>query len=112
MSEASEIIEPLSKRGQIVGVGALTAAIIVGALSWIYLSPLAFDLRKCDDAIRERLKAPATYKRIDASGTHSTSGTYSLTYEAENSFGVPLQGKGLCFIDRTGQQVSWLETSR
>lgn len=65
-------------------------------------------LAKCEDAIMETLKAPSTYKRINASGV---SGIYDIEYDAENSFGTPLRSKGICTIGKDGK-ATWLELGR
>lgn len=66
------------------------------------------DLSKCDDAIKDTLKAPATYKRIDFTGAYQKeSPSYYITYDAENSFGVPLRSSITCYLstDRTSVTI-------
>jgi hypothetical protein len=62
-------------------------------------------LRTCEEAIAKTLKAPSTYRRVNADGAM---GSYNIEYDAENSFGVPLRGKGLCTVDDSGA-ATWLE---
>lgn len=75
----------------------------LGGLGW-YLTQSP--LWSCDKAIMETLKAPSTYRRVESSGT---AGFYSIEYDAENSFGVPLRNKGYCSIDSSGA-ATWRET--
>ncbi len=76
----------------------------VGGLIWL----LTFKpgLSACEDAIKATLKAPATYQRVKVDGP---SGDYSITYYAENSFGVPLRGTGQCLI--IDGKVDWFESA-
>ena len=53
----------------------------------------------CERAIKDDLKAPSTYRRISAEGSGNF---YIIVYDAANSFGIPIRGKGSCYIDPTG----------
>ena len=65
-------------------------------------------LKACDTAIKKTLRAPSTYKRVSSTGySVDAVTTISIEYDADNSFGVPLRGKGLCTV-RQGQG-EWLE---
>jgi len=67
-------------------------------------------LRRCDEAIQSKLKAPATFHRINYSGTMVDGrGLYEITYDAENSFGVPLRSHGWCSVDWPHDKVTWDE---
>lgn len=101
--------EPLSARGQAIALAILGCALGAGLLWHFYFSPLPSDLRRCDEIIREDLKAPATYRRVKGSDFHSEAGSYFLTYEAENSFGVPLRSRAICNINRHGPGGTWAD---
>jgi hypothetical protein len=58
-------------------------------------------LLQCDQAIMATLKAPATYKRVSALGSDTP---WIIEYDAENSFGVPLRGKGICRVSSDGAE--------
>lgn len=70
-------------------------------------------LAQCDEGAKQYLKAPATYRRIapvaslDALPRASTRGdtfTVEITYDAQNSFGVPIRSTGTC---RVSNDLSW-----
>lgn len=92
---------------------AATAAwLALPVLALVLLSPFLFyqfihhgRLATCDDAIRRTLKAPSTYRRIDASDDGNL---IEIEYDAENLFGVPLRSKGTCLLDGNGA-ASWPE---
>jgi hypothetical protein len=85
-----------------------TVSVIAGVLAlmayfaWFWHPGLS----QCEAAIAKSLKAPSTYKRISADGS---GGSYEIEYDAANSFGVPLRGRGHCFT--TGGHASWYETT-
>lgn len=66
-------------------------------------------LSACDEAVKAQLKAPSTYKRLSADGFASDAKTamWTITYDANNAFNVPLRGKGQCLISKG--QTSWFE---
>tara|TARA_B100000678_G_scaffold273455_1_gene263804 strand:+ start:1297 stop:1611 length:315 start_codon:yes stop_codon:yes gene_type:complete len=75
------------------------AVIVVGCVA-IGCFPFVMDslrLTKCDDAIRATLEAPSTYRRISYYGDGPE--RYRVTYEASNSFGVPIENSGECNLD-------------
>lgn len=90
-------------------VKALVTALVLAlglliAVKW----PIYRELSKCDDAIKTMLKAPSTYERI--SPTIWNSGDYisKIEYDAQNGFGVPVRGRGVCI---TGDDsATWLES--
>ena len=59
-------------------------------------------LSPCDDAIKAQLIAPATYERIASSGIGNM---HSITYDADNAFGVPIRASGNCWIE--GDTATW-----
>jgi hypothetical protein len=84
---------------------AIPAVIAVAFVVWTLLpSPNA---RLCDEAIKETLKAPSTYRRITFS--HVVERSYNVQYDASNSFGVPLRGHGSCEIDEARTSAKWVE---
>jgi hypothetical protein len=92
--------EALAAPGLLLACGLLV-------LAWIfYFGPTPSGLRQCDEAIKAQLKAPATYRRISGDGSY---GIFNITYDAENSFGVPIRSKGMCFVN--DGKASWLEDS-
>ncbi|QYM63489.1 hypothetical protein [Microbacterium sp. Se5.02b] len=54
-------------------------------------------IRHCEDAIKERLKAPATAEFVSAA-TGSGTWTVSGTVDAENSFGAKLRSTYQCSV--------------
>lgn len=62
------------------------------------------NLTRCDEAIKARLKAPASFKRVSADGS---GGFWTIQYDAVNSFNAPLRGRGHCFV--TGAKADWIE---
>jgi hypothetical protein len=95
-TESSPTTSPAGRRGiwaAFIPLGlvtALTAGYFLTQLPSLWGRHLA----ACDEAIKETLKAPSTYKRIESysiEGQYSSS--YVITYDAQNSFGVPLRGK-------------------
>lgn len=85
----------------------LALAAIFGGIIYAGGQPLRNDLRLCDEAIMATLKAPATYRRIEAPTFRRTS--YRIVYDAENSFGVPLRSTGYCSIHENGGRADWIE---
>lgn len=82
-----------------------TCATLWLALSW----PKIAELHRCDDAIREQLKAPATYRRISPSVWEVANSYVSkIEYDAQNSFGVPIRGRGVCIAG--DHSATWLES--
>ena len=64
------------------------------------------DLRKCDEALQEKLKAPSTYQRISVQEAwQKEAPKYTITYEAQNAFGVPLRGEAICYLDTAREDV-------
>lgn len=61
-----------------------------------------FNMSKCDAAIKETLKAPASYNRVSAEGGN---GSYWVEYDAVNLFNAPVRGAGRCTI--IAGEASW-----
>tara|TARA_B100001179_G_C18552126_1_gene386522 strand:- start:171 stop:485 length:315 start_codon:yes stop_codon:yes gene_type:complete len=77
--------------------------IVVGCIA-IGSFPYVMDslrLTECDDAIRATLKAPSTYQRVYY--YREAPDRYRITYEASNSFGVPIEKTGQCNLDKRFQ---------
>lgn len=112
ISSDAEKSRDLDTKMLLYGVVAL-AGIGVVALGFVLISNVldGGDLGHCDKAIQATLKAPSTYKRIDSSpieGEYQT--TYIISYDAQNSFGVPLRGKGSCEVGkRSGEVIRWTD---
>ena len=98
-------IERARSRDRILLIIVATIMLLVAAV-FVWLFTLEPGLGACEDAIKETLKAPATYQRVEVEGS---SGDYTITYDAENSFGVPLRGTGSCIV--SGGQAQWFEDS-
>lgn len=93
----------------VAGICASAILIATGAIYvWSYRTdPI---LQRCDQAIQDKLRAPATFRRISYSGQMiSGRGFYEITYDAENSFGVPLRSHGWCDVDWPHDKVTWNE---
>ena len=75
---------------------AVLAAFAVGCFCLYWFSPQQVGLRRCDEAIKQQLKAPSTYKRISGRPEMGSDYIFDITYEAQNSFGVPIQSHGEC----------------
>lgn len=71
---------------------------LIALLLLVECSP---DLKRCDEAIHNKLKAPSTYKRVAQNGMEGLS--YEIDFDAENSFGTPLRDKAHCYL--TGGKV-------
>lgn len=90
--------------------------IAISLLSLLFIAPCLYagwlwhsDISSCDTSIQYKLKAPSTYRRI--SSKYQGSGEYQIAYDAENSFGVPLRGRGICTIDRATGMATFDEMS-
>lgn len=85
-------------------------ALLIGALVWVAKAPERAGYQMCDEAIMATLKAPATYRRIDGPDTFATGDDmFRITYDAQNSFGVPLRSKGFCTITDDGKSADWVQ---
>lgn len=92
-----------------------SAPTIIGLLAFLslagfglfYYSPVQKRLRLCDQAIRADLKAPATYDRVSGSQDYGQTTMFSITYDAENSFGVPIRSSARCSISLDGASATW-----
>lgn len=105
-------------RTQDLGSSARTIAFVLGGsvlaivvlFAVLYYSSAPYQtLLKCDEAIQSQLKAPSTYERIDSMNwAADANNSFQITYDAQNSFGVPLRGKGVCTVSANGQ-ADWEE---
>lgn len=68
----------------------------------------------CEDQIKQRLKSPSSYNRVDMRVTKAVPGgegtpthfSLFITYEASNSFGVMLRDQALCtYVSKDGSVV-------
>lgn len=82
----------------------IVSAILIGPFVYFNAEYLN-DKSMCDIAIKSTLKAPSTYKSISYK---NIAGYYDVEYDAENSFGVPIRGRGLCTIENG--VAKWIET--
>lgn len=106
MEATSGTDKPTRRRGR----PYITAAflLVVGAACSAPFIDRAFKLGKCDDAIKATLKAPSTYKRADYSlYSEGYPVNYTISYDAQNSYGVPLRDSGRCTLHQDGT-VDWL----
>jgi hypothetical protein len=91
------------------GGAALVFALMI-AMPW---AKREMALRLCDDAIREQLKAPSTYDRIEYLELGDDDDrSYWITYDAQNAFGVPLRSKGSCRLNTDRTAASWSQLTR
>lgn len=95
-----------SQKGRVLTIwGVLIGgAVLFAIVPYLTSRSDSDELEACDLAIQARLKAPATYERISASGSE---GTFYITYDAQNAFGVPLRSFGSCEV--TGGVARWTE---
>lgn len=61
-------------------------------------------LSQCEDAIKAKLKAPATYKRVAATDCKQP-GRCEIDFDAANSYGTPLRDRADCFLTKSGASV-------
>lgn len=64
----------------------------------------------CEDAIKNTLKSPSSYKRVEAKTVGSSSDATSLIeikYDAANTYGTLIRGSGTCFYDKASNSVRW-----
>lgn len=88
--------------GSILAIGVLCAVLHYSSASYQ-------NLRKCDEEIQSQLKAPSTYERINSMDWGAgAKNSFRITYEAQNSFGVPLRSNGVCTVSGNGQ-AAWEE---
>jgi hypothetical protein len=64
------------------------------------------DLDACDIAIKATLRSPATYNRVAAD---DRPGSYVISYDAANTNGTPIRGRGTCF-PHGSRPAEWFET--
>ncbi len=82
---------------------------LVGAGYHASGAPLRHDLELCDNAIRETLIAPTTYKRVAAPDLyHAERRNYRIEFDADNGLGVPIRGKGFCALSADRTSASWV----
>lgn len=62
---------------------------------------------KCERALKATLKAPSSYQRVSA--LEPCEMFCAIEYDAQNSFGALLRGKGFCSIDQKTGVASWFE---
>jgi hypothetical protein len=89
----------------------IATGLAIGALIWFGEAPERKGFQLCDEAIKSTLKAPSTYRRVEGKGTYHVSGSayYSIEYDAQNSFGVPLRGHGSCQVNVDQTAAKWVE---
>lgn len=92
-----EIEVPQRDFNPMLGI-AIVAALAAALIGMFYFSPEQRALRACEDVLKDKLKAPATYHRVDYLSS-SDGRSVSITYDAENSFGAPIRGVYFCSLD-------------
>lgn len=81
------------------GLAWLLAIVLAGGSLLLHEQwPAISGGRKCDAAIKEQLKAPATYERVNQLALSSDGSSFLITYQAQNDYGVPLRRKVQCEI--------------
>lgn len=93
-------------RGMALGL-ALVIGLPILAFLAIMILPGRMHLSECEDAIKAQLKAPSTYERVDY---QQAGPLLMIQYDAQNSFGVPLRGSGVC--NTSGSTVEWRDAGR
>jgi hypothetical protein len=93
----------------VVGVIATIAALVGGAY-WLSGAKEREGWRLCEDAIKATLKAPSTYRRVEDRPDSFPIGDkmFHITYEAQNSFGVPIRSHGSCTINADRSGAEWV----
>lgn len=76
---------------------AIAALVALGGGWALYDSQIRdpANVRYCEFALLETLKAPATYKRVSAA-TAGAGRDVTLRFDAANSYGTPLRGSATC----------------
>lgn len=93
------------------GIGpeiAIAAPVVLGAalVAMFYFSSEERAYRACEDLLKADLKAPSTYAMVDyTSYAYDNTASVTITYDAENSFGVPIRGTYHCSLDGDLQAV-------
>lgn len=77
-----------------MAVITIAGAVIVGIVTWEWVIRDPPRLRFCQYAILETLKAPATYKRVQAITTDSEE--LLIQFDAANAYGTPIRGYASC----------------
>jgi hypothetical protein len=81
----------------------LFLVIILGGMAIFLIGAPSRRFTVCDEAIKDTLKAPSTYRRIDGPNTHEIGmldGTdhFMIAFDAQNSFGVPIRHRASCDV--------------
>lgn len=88
--------------------GMIAVFLVAGILLFVLLRwPVWSELSRCDAAIKDQLKAPATYNRVSPTWWNATSSVTHIEYDAQNGFGVPVRGRGTCIAGESS--ATWLE---
>lgn len=84
----------------------MRSAIVLAAMTLAGAQAFASDpaVTVCEAALKATLKAPKTYERVSAD---LTGRSVYLTYDAVNSFNVPLRGKHKCDFAASGGHYSF-----
>ena len=83
----------------------VAGVVICGLAAWggfYWFSAEQRGMRDCDRAIQKTLRAPATYNRIAGELDAGSDYMFSITYDAENGFGVPVRSTGTCRVYDNG----------
>lgn len=108
MTNDISLNKPASVRPSIPIVIALLLFVPLAGFALFYFSPIQQRLRLCDEAIMADLKAPSTYERVSGSVDYGQQTMFSITYDAENSFGVPIRSDAKCSVSTDGNSATWM----
>lgn len=117
MTEQDDAAERVDA-GLPVAVVMILLVVIVVALSfpvgnWLTSYSL---LAKCDEGAKSYLKAPSTYRRVSpvpsleplkVARSEGKLDVVEVTYDASNSFGVPIRSSGTCMVSKDRSYAIW-----
>lgn len=63
------------------------------------------EISRCEAALKDRLKAPGTYQRVDATFYRYTRSVF-ITYDSENAFSALIRGRAMCEFSSSGDLQS------
>jgi hypothetical protein len=75
----------------------LAVALMTATSSCSVFEPQSY--KQCEAFIQNKLKTPATYKRVSAEGISMKDGTQywvHITYDAQNEYGALVRGQYIC----------------
>ena len=75
------------------------------ALAFLLTGCNSGQIDRCENAVKDRLKAPATYRRIEAEH-HATTRLVFLTFDSQNSFSALIRARAICEFSSSGDLIS------